>query len=106
MDVFRFVKLTQKANDPARRYYVVTGSGERVGDVEVIPPNGARVVMTVLLRPVLSDAAREDALDTARRFLDELALGWGAHLVEEARARRSGEEPDGNFRVRLEYRTV
>ncbi|MBP3957926.1 hypothetical protein J8F10_21950 [Gemmata sp. G18] len=105
MDVFRFIKLTQKANDPARRYTIVTGQGIRVGDVEVTPPARDAVVLDLVLYPTLSDAAREDALNTTRRFLDELALGWGVHLNEGAGAREE-EQPDGKFRVRLEYRAT
>ena len=103
MDVFRFVKFPQRANDPTRRYAIVSGAGERVGDVEVTPPLRDAVHLDVVLRPTLSDAAREDALNTTRRFLDELALGWGVHLVERPGAGDLQEHPDGCFRVRLAF---
>ena len=106
MDVFRFVKLTQKANDPTRRYAIVSVAGERVGDVEVTPPQLGTVVMSLTCSPVLSDAARADALTTTRRFLDELALGWGVHLVEGSAPSEMGEQPDGRFVVRLEFEAV
>ena len=103
MDVFKFVKRTPKANDPVRRYAVVSGT-DRVGDLEVLPPNDGAVVLTAEFGALLSDAAREDALATALRFLDELALGWGVHLREEHRA---GEErADGTFRSRVTFRTA
>lgn len=93
MDVFKFVKLANRANDPARRYAVVSGT-DRVGDLEVLPPRDGIVVLSADLKSALSDAAREDALGTVLRFLDELALGWGVQLIEE---RREGEErPDGS----------
>ncbi len=105
MDVFRFVKLQLKANDPTRRYALVSVAGERVGDLEVIPPGQGTVVMSLTCSPVLSDAAREDLLTTSQRFLDELALGWGVHLVEGP---GSGfrEQSDGRFHVRVEFTTA
>ncbi len=106
MDVFRFVKLPQQANDPTRRYTVVSVAGERVGDVEVVPPLRGKVVMSVVCYASLSDAARADALTTARRFLDELALGWGVHLVEGSETGGPQEQPDERFIVRLEYDAI
>ncbi|WP_439624996.1 hypothetical protein [Gemmata sp.] len=106
MDVFRFVKLTQKANDPARRYTLVSVAGGRVAELEVIPPQKGTVVMSLSCSPVLSDAAREDALSTTRRFLEELALGWGVHLVETPAPVEMREQPDGRFAVRLEFEAV
>jgi len=103
MDVFKFVKRTPKANDLARRYAVVSGT-DRVGDLEILPPNDGAVVLTAEFKAVLSDAAREDALGTALRFLDELALGWGVHLLEEHR--ESEERPDGISRTRVTFRTA
>ena len=81
MDVFRFAKLPMRAKDPTRRYRLVRGpEGDHVGSVEVgrTAPAGDTVVLTLNCLPVLSDAAREDALATARRFLGELVAGWGA----------------------------
>ncbi len=106
MDVFRFVKLTQKANDPTRRYTIVSVAGERVGDAEVTPPREGTVAMSLTCSPSLSDAAREDVLTTTRRFLDELALGWGVHLVEGSASGEMGERPDGRFAVRLEFKAA
>ena len=104
MDVFRFVKMPQKANDPTRRYTLVSVTGGRVADLEVVPPRQNAVVMSLTCSPVLSDAAREDALATTRRFLDELAVGWGVHLVEDAGS-GFAEQPDGRFHVRLAFTT-
>ena len=109
MDVFRFAKLPPRANDRARRYQILWGEArEHVGDVEVggDAPDGDAVVLTVACRPVLSDAAREDALGTARRFLDELAAGWGLQVAEVAAGSVWSEQPDGDFRIRLEYQVV
>lgn len=103
MDVFKFVKLANKANDPLRRYAVVSGT-DRVGDLEVLPPRDGTVVLTAEFKATLSDAAREDALNTALRFLDELALGWGVHLLEEHRDNE--ERPDGSFRSRVTFRAA
>ncbi|VTR96318.1 unnamed protein product [Gemmata massiliana] len=106
MDVFRFVKRAMKSNDPTRRYMLVTGDGTRAGDIEVIPPAHGTVRLDVVLRPVLSDAAREDALNTTRRFLDELAGGWGVQLDEGSGTSGLAEQPDGNYRVQIEYRVI
>lgn len=103
MDVFKFVKLPNRANDPLRRYAVTAGV-VRVGDLEVLPPSDGAVVLTVALGVALSDAAREDALNTAVRFLDELALGWGTHLLDERRETEA--RPDGSFRARVTFRTA
>lgn len=103
MDVFKFVKLTNKANDPLRRYAVVSGTA-RVGDLEVLPPRDGHVVLTAEFKAELSDAAREDALNTALRFLDELALGWGTRLTEEGR--ESEERPGGSFWSRVTFRAA
>jgi hypothetical protein len=108
MDVFRFVKLPRRANDPTRRYCVVYGpQRENVGDLEISgdAPEGEHLILALTCRPVLSDAAREDALDTARRFLDELAAGWG-HQLAEARHDGWTESADGTFSTRLDYRIV
>src|SRR6478735_2903327 len=106
MDVFQFAKVPRRANDPTRRYRILAReAGEDVGEVRVSGDGGAGdpVVLTVVCRPVLSDTAREDALGTARRFLDELAAGWGVPLAEAAGGSEWAEEPDGGFRIRLEY---
>lgn len=103
MDVFRFVKLTPKANDPARRYAVVSGVN-RVGDLEVLPPRDGAVVLVADLKADLSDAAREDALRTALRFLDELAPGWGVQLLDERREDEAS--PNGGVRSRFTFRTA
>ncbi len=108
MDVFRFVKLPRRANDPTRRYFVVHGpQRENVGTLDISgdAPDGELLTLTLTCRPVLSDAAREDALNTARRFLDELAAGWGHQLAE---VNRDGwtESADGTFVMRLDHRIV
>jgi hypothetical protein len=58
--------------------------GDHVGSVEVggKAPTGDTTVLTVTCMPVLSDAAREDALATTRRFLGELVAGWGLKADE------------------------
>ncbi len=106
MDVFKFVKLPLKANDSTRRYTTVSVAGEQVGDVEVTPPQRGAVVMSLTCSPVLSDAAREDALATTRRFLNELALGWGVHLVEGPASTEIREQPDGRFAARPAFEAV
>jgi hypothetical protein len=109
MDVFRFVKLQRRANDPTRRYVVVYGEQrENVGDLEIggDVPDGEFLTLTLTCRATLSDAAREDALNTARRFLDELGAGWGHLLAEVRREENWVELPDGTFRMRVEYQVV
>ena len=109
MEVFRFVKVPLRANDRTRRYRVVRAvEGDRVGDLEIAgdAPDDDSVELTVTCQPVLSDAAREDALSTARRFLDELAAGWGRQLAEVDVGSGWVEQPDGTWRVRVEYQTV
>ncbi len=105
MDVFRFVKLPLKANDPARRYAVVSVTGERVGELEVIPPKQDSVAVSLICAAALSDAAKEDAVTTTRRFLDELAVGWGVHLVDGPQSELQ-EQPDGRFLIQLELSTA
>jgi hypothetical protein len=107
MDVFRFAKLPQRANDPTRRYRLVRGQEkDHVGDVEITgdAPDGDTVVLSMTCHPVLSDAAREDALGTAHRFVEELAAGWGRAVVEGPAQVRWEGQPDGRFRVRQAYR--
>lgn len=109
MDIFRFVKQPQRANDATRRYRIVCGPNrEDVGEVEIggDAPEGDTALLTVACLPVLSDAAREDALGTARRFLTELATGWGIQLTEVADGAAWVEQPGGESRIRLEYRVV
>ena len=109
MDVFRFARVPRRANEPARRYRVPWGeAGEDVGEVRVAGDAraGDRVVLTLACRAVPSDAAREDALGTARRFLDELAAGWGVQVAEATEGGGWAEQPDGGFLIRLEYPVV
>lgn len=109
MDVFRFAKLPPRANDPTRRYRIVRGDErEHVGVVEIggDAPDGDSVLLTVSCHPVLSDAAREDALGTARQFLDELAAGWGVQVAEVSGGDGWAAQADGGSRVRAEYRVV
>jgi hypothetical protein len=85
MDVFRFAKVPPQANDPTRRYRLLHGpANDLVGDVEIGggPTADTTVALTVTCAPVLSDAAREDALATARRFLEELVTGWGLAVLD------------------------
>ncbi|MCE9562869.1 MAG: hypothetical protein K8U57_12560 [Planctomycetes bacterium] len=107
MDVFRFAKVDPRPNDPTRRYRIVRRlEKDHVGDVEIggDAPTGHTVTLSVVCQPVLSDAAREDALSTARRFVDELVEGWALQLTEPATASGWVEQPDGSVRVQLEYR--
>jgi hypothetical protein len=97
-----------RANDTTRRYRLVRGpEGDQVGGVEVggTAPTGDTAVLTVTCLPVLSDAPREDALATARRFLGELVAGWGLKADEvRGGAGEWVEQPDGSSRLREEHR--
>lgn len=107
MDVFRFEKLAPRPNDPTRRYRLVRNvEREAVGDVEIggDAPAGNTLFLAVACHPILSDAARADALAKARRFLDELVSGWGRQITEAPEPRELEEQADGTFRARLEYR--
>ena len=109
MDVFRFARLPPRANDPTRRYQLVRGDErEPVGRVEIGGDalEGDTVLLTVTCRPVLSDAAREDALGTARRFLDELAAGWGVQVAAVSSGAGWAAQADGGSRIQEEYRVV
>jgi hypothetical protein len=109
MDVFRFAKLPMRANDPTRRYRIVREPDRQtVGELEVggDAPDGDSAVLTVTCGPSLSDAAREDALGTARRFLAELAAGWGVQVAEEPGGAGWEGKADGGSRIRLAYRVV
>ena len=109
MDVFRFAKLPLRANDPTRRYRVVRGvERDHVGSVEITGADarpGGTLVLTLVCLPVLSDAAREDALATTARFVEELSAGWGLH-IEDGTREEWAEQPDGGFLKRIEYRVV
>ncbi len=109
MNAFRFAKLPPRANDPTRRYQIVTGAAHTVvGLVEVTgdAPDGDTLRLTVTCYPELSDADRGHALDVARRFADELAAGWGRQAAEAADAPGWETLPDGKFRTRLDYSVV
>jgi hypothetical protein len=108
MDVFRFAKLPPRANDPTRRYQLVHGADQRVvGRVELDGDSaGDAVHLTITCHQDLSDAARQDALDTARRFVEELAAGWGRQVVEGADVPGWEQLPDGMYRTRLEFAVV
>jgi len=105
MDVFRFVKQSPRANDPTRRYQLVREvERDYVGNVQIQgTPEAAAVVLTLDCFPILSDAARDDALHNTRRFLEELVNGWGIGVGKVATESEWAEQPDGNFRVQLEY---
>lgn len=109
MDVFRFEKLPLRANDPTRRYRLVRGQeGDHVGDVELAgdAPEGTRLLLTLRCFAVLSDASRDDALATTRRFLDEMATGWGLQVMDDSAEGKWEEQPDGSVRMRNEYRVA
>lgn len=111
MDVFRFAKLPLRANDPTRRYQLVTGSGpdeKVVGRLELAgdAPDGDTLHLTLNCSPDLSDAARQDALDTARRFVDELAVNWGRQATEAGGEPAWEAQADGKVRTRLTYTVV
>jgi hypothetical protein len=105
MDVFRFAKLTPRANDPTRRYRLMReAEGDQVGSLDVTGGPGAdRVTATLTCSAALSDAAREDALATARRFLDELVGGWGLLVGTAPAGSGWADLPDGGHQIRLEY---
>jgi hypothetical protein len=104
MDVFRFAKVPPRANDPTRHYRLLH-AGARVGDVEITgdAPDGDAVALTMTCDPALSDAAREDALATARRFLEELVSGWGLAVLDGPADAAWEEQPDGRLRARLAF---
>jgi hypothetical protein len=109
MDVFRFTKQSPRANDSTRRYRMTRGEErEHVGEIEVggNAPEGDTVLLSVICLPVLTVALREDALNTARRFLEELVTGWGRQVAEVPEGSGWAEQPDGRFCVRLEYQVV
>jgi hypothetical protein len=110
MDVFRFAKLPLKANDSTRRYRVMRGvERDHVGTVEVVGSDsrpGGTLRVTVACLAVLSDAAREDALATAVRFVEELSAGWGLHIEDGTRDPEWTAQPDGSFLKRIEYKVV
>lgn len=109
MNAFRFAKIPMRPNDPTRRYRIVRGEEEEtVGRLEIggDVPDGDSIVLTVDCRPVLADAEREDALGTARRFLDELVAGWGHQVAEVPGAREWVAQEDGVSRMRIEYQVV
>lgn len=106
MSAFRFEKMPMRANDRARRYRVLRGEErEHVGEVEVggDAPDGDAVVLTVDCLPTLLGTMREKALDAARRFVDELAAGWGRQVAEVPGGREWEALPGGSSRVRIEY---
>jgi hypothetical protein len=109
MDVFRFAKIPMRANDATRRYRIVRGDeGATVGRLEIggDGPDGDALVLTVDCRGILADAERESALDTARRFLDELVAGWGHQVAEVPGPREWAPQADGDYRMRIEYQVV
>src|SRR4051794_1021710 len=104
MNVFRFVKMPMRANDRTRRYKILRGEErEHVGEIEVggDAPDGDTVVLVVACRPNLLGPMREKALDTARRFVDELVAGWGRQVAEVPGDRGWEELPGGSSRVRI-----
>jgi hypothetical protein len=109
MDVFKYKKLPQRSNDSSRRYQLVRGmEGDHVGEVEVggDAPEGNTVRLILLCFPILSDAAREDALSNTMRFLAEMASGWGLQLGDSLKASEWAEQPDGTFWIWREYEVV
>ena len=106
---FQFAKIPMRANDRTRRYRILRGEErEHVGEVEVggDAPDGDMIVLTVACHPVLSDAEREGALETARGFLYELVAGWGRQVAEVPGDRAWARQPDGASVVRIDYQVV
>lgn len=111
MGAFRFSRLPPRANDPTRRYQLVTGSGPDqrvVGRLELTgdAPDGDALHVALSCSSDLSDDARQDALDTARRFVDELAANWGRQAAESAGEPAWESRPDGQAGTRLTYTVV
>jgi hypothetical protein len=69
-------------------------------------PDGDAIVLNVVCFAVIPEAARAEALDSARRFLDELAAGWGRQVAEAAGDYVWAGQPDGPFSIRIEYQAV
>jgi hypothetical protein len=102
---FRFAKRPQKANDRTRRYRILRGEErEHVGELEIAEdtPSGITAVSLFCFANLVG-TGREIALGDARRFVDELAAGWGRQLVE-APGGTWVELPESRSVIRLGYR--
>jgi hypothetical protein len=111
MDVLRFAKLPPRANDPTRRYQLVTGSGpdqKVLGRLELTgdAADGDTLHLALTCTPDLTDAARQDVLDTARRFVNELAANWGRQAAEAGGEVGWEPLPDGKLGTRLTFTVV
>lgn len=107
MNEYRFAKLPSWANDPTRRYRVLRGE-ELAGEAEVggDAPNGDTLVLTVKCQPSLTEVARDELLAAARRFVDELAAGWGVQVDEAGGGGGWAVQPEGGSRAVVEYRAT
>ena len=108
-NVFRFAKRPPSANDRTRRYQILRGEErEHVGEVEIggDAPDGDAITLTVTCFPTLSGDGREDALGAAKRFVDELASGWGMQVAEMQAGGGWVEQPDGKSGIRLDSQVV
>lgn len=109
MNVFRFAKTPRNATDRTRCYQILRGDErEHVGGVEIggDAPDGDAITLTVTCHPTLSGDAREEALGTAKRFVDELAAGWGVQVAEMQSGGGWVEQADGNSCIRLGSQVV
>lgn len=107
--MYRFAKLPMRANDPTRRYRIVREPDRQTaGEIEIggDAPDGDTAVLTVTCGPSLSDADRAEVLGAARRFLAELAAGWGVQVAEEPGGAGWEGKADGGARARVTYRVV
>ncbi|QEL17132.1 hypothetical protein [Limnoglobus roseus] len=108
MSRFRFAKRPQKANDRTRRYRILRGEErEHVGEVEIggDAPDGDSIAVVMNCFPNLAGAGREIALSKAKRFVDELASGWGLQ-VAEVPGSRWVERPEGRSDIRFDFQVV
>jgi hypothetical protein len=108
MHGFRFAKKPRQANDQTRRYRLLRGEEqEHVGEVEIggDAPDGDEITLSVTCLPTLSGEEREVALGAAKRFVDELASGWGLQVAEMPGGAWV-EQSEGTIRIRLDSRVV
>ena len=107
MNEYRFAKLPSWANDPTRRYRVLRGE-DLAGEAEVSgnASDGDTLVLTVKCQPSLTEVARDEVLTAARRFVDELAAGWGVQVAEAGGGGDWAVQPEGGSRAVIEFRAT
>lgn len=107
-NMFRFVKLGMRANDPTRRYRIQRGEErETVGDLAIRGDGAAgEVALVVTCLPNLLGEKRELCLATAVRFVEEIvgAEGYEMEAVPAEREWLPGEAESAW--VRVEFRAA